>query len=149
MEPYFANYICNCSDRWAEYSERTKHISCMSCMHAPGGYSDWNDPEAKYRWQCFQQRYVSHFDQVMRFGAGRPGGSYSFPDYNLNIFDSDVEEYESMDEFIGVEPSLKAFPRPSRVIDAEECPICLSLITKGKATLNCGHVFCMNCNHYA
>lgn len=68
-----------------------------------------------------------------------------FPDYNLNIFDSDIEEYESMDEFIGVEPTLKAFPRPNRVED-EECPICFSLISsKGRASLNCGHVFCMDC----
>ena len=47
---------------------------------------------------------------------------------NINIFDSDVEEYESLDEFIGVKPFLKAFPRPSR-IEEEECPICFSFIS--------------------
>ena len=83
-------------------------------------------------------------DEVWTEWETCPAPFFDRADYNLNIFDSDIEEYESMDEFIGVEPFLKAFPRPSRVID-EECPICLSFINKGKATLNCGHVFCMDC----
>ena len=137
--PIFANYMCNCSEKYANdstihYTQRT------SCHHAPGGYSDWNDPEARIRWECFQNRYVRPFDGESYFRSQR------FPDYNLNIFDSDIEEYESMDdEFIGVEPSLKAFPRPSR-IEEEECPICFSFISSnGRAALNCGHVFCMDC----
>lgn len=138
-------YICDCAGKFAEYSDRRNPPTSLSCMHAPGGYSDWNDPEAATRWQCFQQKYVSHFDGELYFGAGQPGGSYRFSDYDLNIFDSDVEEYESMDEFIGVEPSLKAFSRPNRVED-EECPICFSFISSnGRAALNCGHVFCMDC----
>ena len=132
-------YICDCAGKFAEYSERSKRDTSMSCMHAPGGYSDWNDPEASSRWHCFQQKYVRHFDGESYFRGER------FTDYNLNIFDSDVEEYESMDEFIGVEPSLKAFPRPSRIED-DECPICFSFISSnGRAALNCGHVFCMDC----
>jgi len=111
-----------------------------SCQHAPGGYSDWNDPEAASRWHCFRQKYVRPWDGESYFRSGE-----RFPDYNLNIFDSDIEEYESMDDFMGVEPTLIAYPRPSRVID-EECPICFSLISsKGRASLNCGHVFCMDC----
>ena len=132
-------YICDCAGKFAEYSERSKRATSLSCMHAPGGFSDWNDPESRYRWNCFQQKYVCHFDGESYFGGER------FPDYNLNIFDSDVEEYESLDEFIGVEPSLKAFPRPTRV-EEEECPICFSFISSnGRASLNCGHVFCMDC----
>ena len=138
-------YICDCAGKFAKYSDRRNPPTSLSCMHAPGGFSDWNDPEAASRWHCFQQKYVRPFDGESYFGAGQPGGSYRFPDYNLNIFDSDVEEYESMDEFIGVEPSLKAFPRPSR-IEEEECPICFAFISSnGRAALNCGHVFCMAC----